>query len=82
MFSRDEIIWTSAVRYALDSKNYVIKTVVEYMMRRLQCMSPSCRSIMMRDIEERLRLYPPVDDQESWMKLLEALKESLDGISR
>lgn len=83
MFSRDEHIWISAVRYALGRRTYIVRITVEYMLRRVDIMSPGCRKIMIRDIEEQERFgYGDECDLKEWMKLLGKLKESLDGISR
>ena len=82
MFSRDEYIWISALRYALGRRTYIVGITVEYMLRRLDIMSPGCKHIMIRDIEEQEKFgYGDECDRVEWMKLLDKLKESLDGIS-
>lgn len=82
MFSRDEIIWVSAVKYALGRRSYVVGITSEYMIRRMDVMSPECKHIMIRDIEKQEPFgYGDECDRIEWMKLLDKLKESVDGVS-
>lgn len=82
MFSRDEHIWIGAVRYALGRRTYIVGITVDYMMTRIPIMSPGCKDIMIRDIEEQEPLgYGDACDRIEWMKLLDKLKESVNGIS-
>lgn len=79
MFSRDEQIWISAVRYALGKRTYIVKVTVDYMIARIPIMSPSCREIMIEDIEDQADFgYGDRCDREEWLKLLSKLKESLE----
>lgn len=78
MFSRDEHVWISAVRYALGRRTYIVGITVEYMLRRIEMMSPSCKHIMIRDIEEQERFgYGDECDRVGWMKLLDALRKDI-----
>lgn len=82
MFSRDEQIWISAVRYALGRRTYIVKVTVDYMIERIPIMSPGCKRIIMRDIEDQVkRGLGDECDKDDWMRLMSAIMEDLYGIS-
>lgn len=82
MFSRDEQMWISAVRYALGRRSYIVHITVDYMIERIPIMSPTCRELMIEDIKDQADFgYGDQCDYDEWMRLLDKLKESVDGVS-
>jgi len=67
-----ESIYICAVRYSLGRRTYITSLVSDFIIR--QELSNQCKSVMERDIED-CDDYGDNCDKESWMKLLNKLKE-------
>ena len=67
-----EQIYSCAVRYGLGRMTYITGVISDFMMQ--QELSKHCKEIMIRDIEE-CENYGHQCDKDSWMKLLDFLKE-------
>lgn len=82
MITPDEQILICAVRYALGRMSYVVSDVIEYVHYKRQRLSPECRRIIIRDIQEEVDRYHAAGetlgmriDENQWLKLADELKE-------
>ena len=70
-----ELILTSAMRYALGRRTYIVGVTVGYIISELPNLSQSCKSVMIRDIEEQESFgYGDECDKRDWMRLLDKLR--------
>lgn len=79
--SIEEEILVCAVRYALGRMTYIVSDVCRYVKSKKDSLSEHCRSIIIRDIEERIEWFHSLDrtcgmecDEKEWLQLLEVLK--------
>lgn len=70
----EEEIWISAVRYGLGRRTYITGVISDFMCEKADEMSPKCKHVMKRDIEE-CDDYGWECDKIEWMKLLDKLKD-------
>lgn len=73
-----ELILSSALRYALGRRTYIVSVVTNYIENEIPNLSEHCIKVMIRDIEN-----PYCDDygydcdKRDWMRLLGKLKEAV-----
>lgn len=76
-----EHILISAVRYALGRRTYIVGLTVNYVIAEIPHLSDTCKEIMLEDIkEQRQQGYGDACDERDWMRLLDALKETIEVV--
>lgn len=77
----NEIIFISAVRYALGRRTYIVGITCEEVRRELPNLSKNCIDVMINDIESQM-IFPnglgDECDEDEWMKLHDELSEEYE----
>ncbi len=69
----EQTIWICSLRYALGRRTYITGVVADFIIDKLDELTPKTKSVMIRDIES-CDDYGDDCDKESWINLLNKLK--------